>query len=241
MPDRSRVPQADDEFNAYINGTTKHLLLPDAAFATNWQRLGITAAEKTQWVAYKNDWNTKWGKVVGNKLNGISSSVDTSAKNKAKKDFNDWLVDPAMNKLDRIASSPNIEEKDRPVFNLKLRDNVPTSRPKIETAPFVDLKAKDGGGIQFTCKVESDSNNSNMHPESDVVEMMWVLQNINAPAPNNPESLPGRHTSTKAIFDKEFGVENAGKRLYCYLRWANLSNPEKSGPWNQITTIVISD
>jgi hypothetical protein len=179
--------------------------------------------------------------VQENEVNSISNSTDTKAKNKAKKDFNDWLLNPEMNKLDRIGSSPNIEEKDRPVFNLKLRDTTPTPRPQITTSPHVDFKVEEGSYVLITNRVESDASRASMHPDADVVEMKYIFLPIDAAIPDTPDECPNTETSSKALFRFLAGMENAGKRMVAFLRWKNNTEPAKSGPWNQAMNIIISN
>jgi hypothetical protein len=43
------------------------------------------------------------------------------------------------------------------------------------------------------------------------------------------------------VFTLLLGTENAGKRMFAFVRWANTSEPHKSSPWTQLLTIVLSD
>lgn len=238
-----RVPQPDTEFDEYINGTAGYLLLTPGGpgTPTNWERLNLVAAENTLWQDYKADWNTKYATVVDNKNKKIRDSNAIEEKNDARDAFNDWVVDKNMNKLNRIAASPNVTAVDRAVFNIKKRDDIPTARPKIKTAPYVDLKGLEGAVTQVTCRVESDSTRSSMHPDADEIEMKYILVGANDPAPVGPEACPNSKDSKKAIFQLSSGVPNAGKRLYAYLRWHNVSEEAKSGPWSQVDTIIVGD
>lgn len=241
MPSTDRVPQADSEFDDYINETFDYLNTTPAGAQPNWERLGLTNAEKNQWGTYRTDWNNAYAKVKTNKAQNIRNSNDTEAKNQVKEDFTEWVLDPAMNKLNRIAASPNITNTDRSTFNIKLRDDVPTARPQITTAPFVDMKAEDGGVVLITCRVESDANRASMQPDADVVEMRYCIVNAQAQPPNGAQDCPSTELSSKSMFRFTPPSGNAGKRLYAYLRWRNNAQPEKSGPWCQVMTIIIGD
>jgi hypothetical protein len=235
-----RVPQKDTDFNSYINSTTDHLIENDPLPA-NWERLGLTLVEFNTWKSYRQNWNEAYEITTKNAERGISDSNATKAKNDVRKKFTDWVTDPAVNKLNRIGSSPNVTDTDRTIFHIKLRDQVRTARPQITTAPFVDLKGDEGAFILITCRVQSDANRANMHKDADVIEVKYALLATDAPPPTSPEECPDTELSPKAIFRLSAGMANAGKRLYGYLRWRNNSEPEKSSPWNQRVTVIVGD
>ncbi len=153
-----RVPQPDDEFNTFVNQSAAYLLIVPSTPGSvpHWERLGLLTAENTQWQDFKTDWNTEFQTVKTNETQNITDRNAIERKNKVKEDFTAFVVDKNANKLNRIAASPNVTANDRAVFNIKLRDDKPTARAKITTAPFVDFKAEDGGIVLITCSVASD-------------------------------------------------------------------------------------
>ena len=239
----TRVPEPDEPFNTYITGTTTHLLLQPGGASTpfHWERLGLIAAEKDRWVAYKNDWTTKYQTVKTNETNGIRDTNATKAKNKAKKVFTDWVNDPADNMLTRIEASRNLTDNDRTVFNIKLRDTERTLRGQMVTAPHVDFKGQDGGIILVTCKMDKDSDRPSMHPDADDIEIRYIIVERNAPPPETADDCPGSENSKSAVFRFTAGASNPGMRLHAFLRWRNSSEKSKSGPWSQKETIIIGD
>ena len=239
----TRVPEPDTEFDEYLNGTADYLLLTPGGASTppNWERLNLLAAENTQWQDYKTDWNSKFGTVKSNTLNGIRDTNATKAKNDAKDAFTNWVNDPAMNKLTRIEGSPNITNNDRTVFNIKERDTTLTPRPHITKAPYVDMKGEDGGVVLITCRVESDSTRSSMHPDADDIEMRYVIMEPDAVPPATASECPSTADSKKALFRFSDAIDYPGKRIHAFLRWHNGSEEDKSSPWSQRETVIIGD
>lgn len=237
---KHRLPRKDELFNDYLNGSANYLQKVNASTGiANWERLSLTAAEAAQWENFRKDWNKSYGQVMKNRSRGIRDSVATEIKNKDRAAFTKWLLNPGMNKLIRIAGSPKVKSTDRSVFNITLASKKRKSRPHITTAPMVNLSVLDGGMILITCRERTDSDRSSLHPHADDIEMKYILVDVNAPKPASPEDCPTTESSTRAIFRFEGGVNHAGKRLYAYLRWRNLSDIHKSGPWSQIKTTVV--
>jgi len=146
-----------------------------------------------------------------------------------------------MNKLSRIAGSPKVKSADRSVFNITLPSKKRSPRPHITTAPMVNLRVLDGGMILITCRERTDSDRASRHPHADDIEMKYILVDVGAQPPASPEDFNHTESSKRAIFRFDGGVNHPGKRLYAYLRWRNLSDIHKSGPWSTIKTIVVSD
>jgi len=239
----TRVPPEDELFNTYVTGTTTHLLLQPGGVGTpsHWERLGLIVAEKDQWVAFRGDWVTKYQAVKTNETNDIRDTNAIKAKNKAKKDFTEWVNDPADNKLTRIEASRNLTDQDRSVFNIKLRDTERTLRGQMTEAPYVDLKAEDGGIVLVTCQVAHDSDRPSMHPDADVIMMKYSIMGVDDTPPATADDCPSSFTSKKAIFRFDAAANMPGKRVHAFLRWQNDSEKVKSGPFGQRMTIVIGD
>lgn len=237
-----RIPQKDELFNQYINSTADYLQQVDSGTGVpNWQRLLLQPDEATQWEEFRTGWKELYGIVITNRAKGIRDSNATKAKNDQRKAFTKWALSPEANKLNRIKNAPDVTAKDRAIFKMRLREKNPGPRPAITTAPAVGLKAGGGGIVIITCRVESDSDRASMHPHADNIEMRYILTSVDAQPPTGPEECIHTYTSTRAIFRFEGGVGHPGKRLYAFLRWNNGSDKDKSGPWSQIVTIVISD
>jgi hypothetical protein len=75
----------------------------------------------------------------------------------------------------------------------------------------------------------ADASRASMHPDADGIEMRYHLGGT---APANANACPGVKVSTKALFDFDAGIDNDGKKFYCFLRYINQSNPENNGHWS---------
>lgn len=235
-----RVPQKDDLFNTYLNTTTAYLLDEPGGPGTgeNWERLGLLEDEKDQWVTYKDDWNEIYETYTTNQNNGISDKTVTANKNTAKENFIDWVIDPDMNKLNRIAASPNITQQDREVFHIKKRDdNRTTHTAPIGEDIFFDLKALGGGDVRVRARYDSDATRASIPADAKAVELCYL---IGTEAPETVAECNEDYTSTKALFTFNVGAENATKRMYCFARWVDTTNPNRAGSWGDMVTIVIS-
>lgn len=243
MANRNRIPAGDSDFNDYINQTAAYLLVTPSSPGTmpHWERLGLLAAENTQWQDYMTDWNSKYGTVVSNNAANIQDRNAIERKNKVRENFTAFVVDKNANKLNRIGASPNVTANDRSVFNIKLRDDKPTARAKITTAPYVDFKPLEGGIVQVTCQVDKVSDRPSMHPEADFIEMKYIVIEEGALPPSIAGDCPNTFMPNKAISLFEGAADHPGKRLHAFLRWRNNVEPTKSGPWSQKMTIIIGD
>lgn len=236
----NRIPLNNEKFNQYINSTTQYLLKADATHGTNWQRLNLLADEMQQWEEFCNRWNDKWDGIITDKAKGIRNSVSIAEKNKIRANFTAWVTDPAMNKLNRIGSSPYVNNRDRAIFNITLRKTGRSKRPAITEAPFVSMQVSGGSIALITCREQHDSDRSSMHPNADIIEMRYCYTEPKGKPPKSISDCPLTELSKKAIFRFEAGMRNAGMRLYAYFRWRNNTQPGKSGPWSQQKSIIIS-
>lgn len=222
----------DEKFNEFVNEAVPHI-------STHRVRLGVTVANRDALTALHDDsvggtgWLQIWPK--SQSTNQRTKTI-TGDKDKLRVNITELLRVIYQD----VPESALIEE-DRNVLRIFQRDSVPSERPRVETAPFVDLKVLDGGRVKFRCRVEKKAKRGSRHQHADFAEVRYILTALDAAPPTNPFALASRHDSTRANFDIDFGVENAGKRLYCYLRWGVTGDTEKSGPWAQRMTTVISD
>jgi len=226
----TRVPENDPEFNLYITGTNTYLLAPDPMFGTNWQRLGLLAAEMASWTAFRNDW------VLTYALYG-SDNTRTPTVTKHKNDIKANFATFNESLLTRMEGSPNIVDADRAQLNIPKPDRTPTARGPITTAPDASLTAQEGAKLQIRLRVDTDATRASIHPLADGWQMVYK---IGTPAPANPEACPNNHIGTKALTVFEGGMPNDGKKLYAFFRWVNISNPANNGPWSAMEIATIS-
>ncbi|MFH1232196.1 MAG: hypothetical protein V1709_11950 [Planctomycetota bacterium] len=142
-----------------------------------------------------------------------------------------------------------ISDSERLSLGMSPRDTEPTPKPKISDIPIVGLEPRGGGDIEVYCRRETDQDRPSMHPDADVVEVMFAMIPTHQPAQPgagkreglpSPEECPGARTSTRAHFIIHCGVKNAGKCFYGFFRWGNLTNPQNSGSWSNAKTVVIA-
>ena len=127
--------------------------------------------------------------------------------------------------------NPLVSDEDRRRMRLTVRDTEPTPRGKIISFPIIGLKGMGGGDIEVRCRVTTDQTRFSMHSLADAIECKFTLVPSGEMPPEDPETCPKTQTSKKARFIISCGVKNAGQSLYGFFRWANLTNPQNSGPW----------
>lgn len=206
----------------------------EVVFPFNAERLGVLPAQVSEWESRAKAWFMKFEETQ-------DPNKRTSTLVQEKNDLAEAFREFAEPVLNQIAGSPNITEADRAIFNIADASGSRSPRPVITSAPSADLSGMDGCEVMFVHKTQHTASRASMQPDADAVEVRWVLKDLDEPAPLSPEECPNQHVSTRARFSMAFGVANAGKRLYCYSRWINLSDPHKSGPYDQRQTIVLSD
>lgn len=223
------IPRPNAPFNQYIMSTTKSL---QQGVPATWQRLGLTPDENTKWIDFRDRWEAKY-KLYADKSQ--RTTVITNDKNKLKKDF----IVFASPVLLKIAAHPALNTGDRLNFRLLERDRILTKRGKIEDIPMVQMQPAGSGWMKIRVRRETDNNRASRHPLADGVEMKFIIKEVNAPAPHSADDCIESVISKKAIFTFHARPGNAGKRIYAFFRWVNLSNQENSGGWTNWATSVI--
>jgi len=130
-----------------------------------------------------------------------------------------------------VVNNSKIPVADKVILVGKERDTEPTPRGKIATFPIIGLKGIGGGEIEVRCRVTTDQTRFSMHTLADAVECKYIFVPTGEMPPEDPDACPKTQTSKKARFIISCGVKNAGQSLYGFFRWANLTNPQNSGPW----------
>jgi hypothetical protein len=223
----SRVPQADSEFDQYIRNTTEYLLASSSP--ANWERLGLEQAEMDAWEDFLDEWKIKYPLYTND---ATRTKTITQDKNDTKNDF----TAHAQPLLDIMAVCRTINNTDRNTLRIPARDTTPTERSKIEDTPTVRLFSEPGGRIRVRCSVAADSSRASMHPMADEIQLRIK---IGDPAPASFEDCPSTYSSSSAIFDYQAGGANAGKRIYIYARYRNITNEAHSGEFGTASNIII--
>ena len=225
MPNRTRVPRKDAEFDSYIKTSTLYLLS-----GTNATRLGVTGAEVTAWGSFNNQWTAIYNQYSD--LNQRTKAV-TATKNDIKNDATEFM----QKILTRLAGNPDLlTESDRAALNIKERDTNPSPRPTITTQPYAEMQATGGGRIKITLRVQNDNSRASMQPDADSIEMAYSIGS----SPASPEAAQTHIVYRKALHTLDAGMGNLGSKLYAFFRWNNSSDSAKSGPWSNIVQVVIA-
>jgi hypothetical protein len=237
----ARITNLVAPFNAYITTTDTFLqaVIPPGP-DTNADRLGLLAADATEWHDRRLAWDILYGKYTD--TNVSTSVIKTQVKNfiKSFREFGNPL-------LNIMAASPNADEADEAKFNFIITPSAPsTSTTPLEAEVAVTVKHKGSSEIHFKC---TDGEGKAKPVENAVVQMAWWIAEEAEPTPV-PEPEPDlphyddermtREVYSKSSFQKHFGGENVGKRVVCFFRWYILAHPELAGPWTDILVVVIA-
>ncbi|HLG35448.1 MAG TPA: hypothetical protein VI757_11260 [Bacteroidia bacterium] len=229
MADERRISATLSGFDIYIRRAVPYV---DAgAPIKNGTRLGLSALEITDAVAFHDTWYT--GNPAARGIYELHSNPNTKNKNTRNsvvtlmKDFNAFFS-PL---LTRMGTSGAITEDDRLNLNLPAADRTPTARGVINDEPLAGIKSLASARIKFRIRLDEDATRASMHPLADAIEVRYQ---IGGTQPANANVCPGTVISKKAMFTFDAGVDNDGKKFYSFVRYVNQSNPENNGPWRSV-------
>ncbi len=236
----SRIPTANDSFNAYILRTAKAL---EQGSPTAAVRLGLSAGQLAQWLAYRDEWTQVYTKLI----NGATrTKVHTTTKDNVRKAF----IAFATPLLTAMGVHAALTIDDRNTFNLPERDRIMTKRSKIDDHANAHLIPMQGGGIKVRTRVTGDGGRASRHPLADHLEMRYLLvvpTGVDASGmllwPEPPiaaSACPHSTICTRAIFTLELGEGHSGKRIYAFFRWVNARNLKLSGPWSGLVQCSVA-
>ena len=235
-----RIPTRDSEFNIYQQEVRNYLNADSVQSATgnspvsplplfNWERLGITPQEMENINFLGKDWENFYPHTMERHTR---TPALVEEKNSIKTEF-DYFIRPV---LGRIEKSPNITPADRNALHLPKHDTVATRRPKITDPPSVKIFSLEGGLLKFRVRVNNDATRASMNPLADAVELRYK---IGGAAPKSVEECVSSEMNKKSIFFLKTGIIPSGRKIWCYLRWINLSSPEQTGPFSPLAQAVI--
>lgn len=229
MTARRRVPEIDSEFNTYMINTTAHLQLMRGGTLI-YTLLGLSAGEMTAWINFLTTWATQYGLSQNPTTKTKTVNANKDAIHAAFFVFSEPL-------LTRMEGSDNLIQADRDVLNIAVPDRTPTARAVIDTAPNVDLTPLEGAQIDIELRRNEDADRPSIHPLADGWTMVYL---IGTTPPANPAACPKTLTGSKAHSTFDATMENDGKKLYCFFRWINITDPNKNGPWSAMKLVTIS-
>jgi len=228
MASTNIFPAKDADFDQYIQNVVPHL-------TTEATRLSISTGKVTELGTRKTDWDSIYGQA---KNPNTATPVIVANKTTQRKAFEAFLRG-IYNDIPESA----LLETDRQTLNLPERD-ARTPRTKIADIPLVAMQPMGGGDMQFKLRTSEDSSRPSMHPMADVVEVTYKLVDPRTDpegrtAPRSPKDCTHKDISRKATFTLPLGIEYAGHIVYCYVRWANASNRNNSGPWTDLMQKIL--
>ena len=236
-----RIPRGIVRFHTYINTTTPYLTANSNANAT---RLGITAAEATQWASY-NTTDGLYYPTWSNKKIRTTDMTDNLHLN--SKNFR--LFNKTAKLLDRIAASPAAVLMDFEVFNIIHNNPAATGSATQRTASIEDTVVvavfyKGGGRIKFQCRPDSTAAKSHIPDGSDRLEIQVKLRLATAAASTGPDDSMAQwnQLSSNAIVTIDFTPANVGKGLVIdvFFRWVDSIHPNRNGAYTSMMTLSIS-
>ena len=219
---------ADDKiFPTTLSGKSEYYNRCIPYCDTNKVRLMIDATKIADQVTNLGKWNTAYPK-----------SIDKNLTTKTLRDERDGLIPVIENGMraiyDDIPQS-KLTDADRNTLKLKKRDTVKTSRPKINDVPVAKVRGMEGALMEITARTATDSSRPSMHKDADAIEIIYVISDT---APKNINEYTKSFISSKAKFVIQLDIADAGKTMYCYARWKNNSDNNKSSPWGDAKGMI---
>ena len=241
----SRITDSIPKFNDYINDTDDTLQAISSGTTHNWERLGLTSTNASDW----HDKRVYWRDTLYPKYSSPSQSTKIIKANvqvfmKNFRTFGNPL-------LDVMAASPNATEDDEITFNFKIgRAAAHHSDTPIEGTVLFEAVQQGGGDFRFSCRTGNDGNHASLADGADTVQLAYKFINGgNTPPTPQPggDDLPTpedegmqRDVFTKAIFIFHAGPTKVGKIMVVFARWYNTKHPHLAGPWSQVKVVIVS-
>jgi hypothetical protein len=228
----SRIPPGIEEFNGYIGTTADYNI--EGTPVNNGNRLGLSDDNITDWSAHRANWRD-------NLYPKHSSPVTkTSVVVRDVQDFMRAFRAFAQPLLNIIAASPATTNDDAAVYNV-VRDSE-HANPTHPITPIAenvmaDARQIGGGQVEFTCRTSHDSKRASKAEGADSVQVAYI---IGTTPPANINATTSKEVFTHAKFTFHAGAENAGNKLYIYMRWYNTKHPELAGPWSSLVTVILA-
>ena len=129
-----------------------------------------------------------------------------------------------------IRNNQSIIVEDMSYMGIKTRGKRRNKRTGIHGAPQVTIESIPGAYIRFVCRVESSTGRGSIHPESDGIEIRYSI------GTELPDFNKLQYTIVRKRAHVKLDVKPAwrGKYIYAYVRWVNLTDDERSGPWSVV-------
>ncbi len=182
--------------------------------------------------ALQTPYVTAWNKIKNKKTR---SGSDVEAHDLAREAYEAAIREFAKTYLMFNDVITNQQRSDMGVPN---ENKERAARPKITTSPFAEVNAEDGSVMHIKCRVEADSTRSSRHPDADGME---IIYEVGKTPPASIKECINVVVSKKATIRISIDPDQAGNKMFFYVRWVNLSDDSKSGPLSKLYQSVISD
>lgn len=228
---KRRIPRADSALNAYIRSTTAILLKPSTP--SNWERLGLTQAQKDGWKALHDKWVATY-LLCKNPLTRTSTVL--ADKNEIRAEFTRFTKDI----LQYMKHRPGITAGERKIFRVWKDKKTKTRRSSITTAPQSVLKNMEGSWIKLRARVLASEGRPHIHRMADALEIKYSILPFGTTPPYLPSQCTNSHISKRAITTLKIDTKHRSKVLYAFCRWVNLCQQTKSGPWSDRMEAIVA-
>jgi hypothetical protein len=227
----ARVPTTIPEFNNYINNSDVYQAATRIDRANpNWQTLGLTLLQSTEWTSRR----TEWRDVLYPKY--TNAATKTTIVKTQVKNFMKSFATFARPLLDIMAVSVNADEEDE--AQLRFKRKVSYKKPVRHTDPitkqcYAVIRPIGGDKMKFGCSTESDTKRKSLAPTADGVVVSYeriAKTEVNPSLPEEPEDCTKQNTFSSASFVLDAGPGASGDRLVGFIQWNDSKNPERKGP-----------
>ncbi|MFA5794032.1 MAG: hypothetical protein WC980_03055 [Candidatus Brocadiia bacterium] len=221
------IPNRDDDFFSLQSNLVKKA----EANKTAW---GIPDSAINPLVARRAEYEPRYHK---SQDKNTRTSVDVMAHRESRR-----LYEKEIRVFTKayLMFNPLVSPTNKISMGLTVPDTEPSPRPQISGIPMVGLRPLGGSSIEATCIRDTDRDRPSIHPDADGVECRFIFSPVGEKPPKSWEDCPRTQVSKKARFIIKCGMKNVGQRFYGFFRWANLTNPDNSGPWSNAQGAVIA-
>lgn len=225
------IDQTLSGFDTYIRTAILYLLEVEGGVGgqERFKRLGMTQTEMDTAEAYRDQWWT--GIVATPGIYELHSNEAT--KNKTTRRGVERIMEeftPFFSNLLRRMATLAYTDIDKETLNIPERDAVLTDRGPITNQPIVGVKPLGGGKVSLLTRLEEDSNRASMHPLADAVKIKFKILPPGELPPADADACDRESESTSASFDLDTGSGNAGKIIYGFANYVNITNHDNDGP-----------
>jgi len=160
------------------------------------------------------------------------SKLDTIAKNSAK----DTLRSLEQGYVARLQVAPAMTDSVRERFGIPIHDKIRSPQP--DPTDHVDFNIElDAGAHILSCPYRIANSQHRGKADHHGIEVRYMLQALDEAAPLEPDEFARSEINTASPWKHTFQGADAGKRVYCVMRWENSTGGK--GPWSPIQSVVI--